>query len=102
MRLEIGKLSGVMVDSVRFCFDLVAEGTHGAGRPAGGRRARRRRARCRDCAEEFDVDDPIVLCPACGSADVDVLSGRELRIKSVEVSTACAPPAAAPTTPESG
>ncbi|SDM82201.1 hydrogenase maturation nickel metallochaperone HypA [Allokutzneria albata] len=101
VRLEIGKLSGVLVDSVRFCFDLVAEGTTVQGarlvidEPAGG-------ARCRDCTEEFDVEDPIVLCPACGSADAEVLSGRELRIKSVEVSSACAPPAGAPTTPEYG
>ena len=101
VRLEIGKLSGVLVDSVRFCFDLVAEGTTVQGarlvidEPAGG-------ARCRDCAEEFHVEDPIVLCPACGGADAEVLSGRELRIKSVEVSSACAPPAGAPTTPEYG
>ncbi len=25
--LEIGRLSGVMADAVRFCFDIVAEGT---------------------------------------------------------------------------
>ncbi|HET9893539.1 MAG TPA: hydrogenase maturation nickel metallochaperone HypA [Streptosporangiaceae bacterium] len=31
VRLEIGALSGVVADSVRFCFDLVAEGTNLAG-----------------------------------------------------------------------
>lgn len=33
VRLEIGALSGVVADSVRFCFDLVTEGTNleGAG-----------------------------------------------------------------------
>jgi hydrogenase nickel incorporation protein HypA/HybF len=95
VRLEIGKLSGVVPDSVRFCFDLVAEGTplHGARleivEPAG-------RGRCRDCAARFDVDDPIVLCPGCDSADVEVLAGRDLRIISVEVTATCAAPAAAP------
>lgn len=97
VRLEIGKLSGVVVDSIRFCFDLVAEGTTVAGarleidEPSG-------HARCRECATEFDVADPIVLCPGCESANVDVLFGRDLRIRSVEVSPACAPPAAARTT----
>ena len=96
VRLSIGRLSGVVVDSVRFCFDLVAEGTSLEGaelevdEPTG-------HCRCVDCAAEFDVDDPIVLCPRCGSADVDVQSGRDLRIVSVEVSTGCATPAAAPT-----
>jgi hydrogenase nickel incorporation protein HypA/HybF len=98
VRLEIGKLSGVVVDSIRFCFDLVAEGTLLQGarleidEPSG-------HAHCRDCPAEFDVDDPLVLCPGCESANVDVRSGRDMRITSVEVRSACAPPAAARTTP---
>jgi hydrogenase nickel incorporation protein HypA/HybF len=96
VRLEIGTLSGVVVDSIRFCFDLVAEGTTLAGarlvvdEPPG-------HARCRSCGHDFDVSDPIVLCPSCDSSNVDVRAGRELRIVSVEVSKACAAPAAAPT-----
>jgi hydrogenase nickel incorporation protein HypA/HybF len=83
VRLEIGKLSGVLPDAVRFCFDLVTEGTTVAGarldidEPAG-------RAACRTCGGEFDIAQPILLCP-CGSADVEVISGGELRIFSVEV-----------------
>jgi hydrogenase nickel incorporation protein HypA/HybF len=42
------------------------------------------RARCRDCGAEFGVEDLLLLC-ACGSADVDLLSGDELAISSVEV-----------------
>jgi hydrogenase nickel incorporation protein HypA/HybF len=98
--VHIGRLSGVVVDSVRFCFDLVADGTPLAGaelvvvEPAG-------HARCRDCSCEFDADDPILLCPGCGSAWVDVLSGREMLIRSVEVRGECAPHVAAVTTPTS-
>jgi hydrogenase nickel incorporation protein HypA/HybF len=82
--LEIGTLSGVLAESVRFCFDLVARGTTVEGarlvitQPPG-------RAACRDCEREFGVDDLIALCP-CGSANVEVLTGRQLRIASVEVS----------------
>jgi hydrogenase nickel incorporation protein HypA/HybF len=106
VRVEIGKLSGVVPDSVLFCFDLVAEGTPVEGArleivELGGQ------ARCRQCGAEFATDDPIVLCPACESAWVDVVAGRDLRILSVrivslEVNTACATPAVAPTTPEPG
>jgi len=83
VRLEIGRLSGVVPDSVRFCFEVLCAGTSLEGarldiaEPPG-------RARCRDCGEEFALDDFILLCP-CGSADVAVLAGRELRITSVEV-----------------
>ena len=85
VRLVIGKLSGVVVDSIRFCFDVVVADTPLAGarleveEPGG-------RARCRDCGVEFASDDPILLCP-CGSADVEVLAGDELLIKAVEVTS---------------
>jgi hydrogenase nickel incorporation protein HypA/HybF len=42
------------------------------------------RSRCRECGSEFEHDDPIASC-RCGSVDLDVLAGRELRIVSVEV-----------------
>jgi hydrogenase nickel incorporation protein HypA/HybF len=81
--LEIGPLSGVVADSVRFCFDLVTVGTplEGAllriGEPAG-------RAHCSECDTHFGVRDLLLLCP-CGSADVRIVSGDELLIKSVKV-----------------
>lgn len=83
VRLEIGVLSGVVPDSVRFCFDLVAEGTSLEGAqleitqpPAA--------CHCRICGSDFEPDGPIVMC-ACGSAEVTVLAGQELKITSVQV-----------------
>jgi len=83
VNLRIGPLSGVLADAVRFCFDVAAAGT-----PLAGARlqieAPEGRGRCRSCQDEFNLNDPILLCP-CGSADVEVLSGRELMLVSVEV-----------------
>jgi hydrogenase nickel incorporation protein HypA/HybF len=83
VRLEIGRLSGVVPDAVRFCFELVTAGTTLDGAvleidEPGGRVA------CRRCGIEFDTDEALALCP-CGSVDVELLRGRELRIRSVEV-----------------
>lgn len=81
--LEIGALSGVVADSVRFCFELVTEGTNLEGarleivEPLA-------MCQCRSCGSEFAPDVPILLCP-CGSADVAVLSGQDLKILSVQV-----------------
>ena len=83
VRLEIGALTGVVADSVRFCFDLVTEGTNLAGasleivEPAAS-------CRCRSCLTVFVPDWPILMC-SCGSADVSVESGADLRILSVKV-----------------
>lgn len=83
VRLEVGRLSGVSADALRFCFELAAADTSVDGatlvidEPAG-------RARCVTCGEEFVVADLILLC-GCGSSDVRVVTGDELRILSVEV-----------------
>lgn len=81
--IEIGKLSAVLPDAVRFCFEVCCEGTLLAGaaldilEPAG-------RARCRACAAEVALDQPFGHC-ACGSSDLDWLSGMELSIREMEV-----------------
>ncbi|RDI61592.1 hydrogenase maturation nickel metallochaperone HypA/HybF [Nocardia pseudobrasiliensis] len=94
--LEIGVLCAVVPEAMSFCFELAAEGTVAEGakleiRIAGGV------AYCRGCGSEFDVHDPILLC-RCGSADVELRSGRQLLIRSMEVSEACAQPVDAVTT----
>lgn len=81
VRLRVGRLTGVVPDAMRFCFELVTAGTplEGAAlhfdRPEG-------RACCRACGAEFALPDCVLLC-RCGSADVEVLAGRELAVASV-------------------
>ena len=83
VQLVIGKLSGVVPDSVRFCFDVCAQGTVLANArldivETPGR------AQCRDCQADVELHDPIALC-VCGSANLQFLAGQELRITEVEV-----------------
>ena len=81
--LEIGRLSAVLPDAVRFCFDLCAEGTPLAGaaleviETAG-------RARCRQCGDDVMLVRAFGQC-ACGGTDLEWLSGEELKIKEVEL-----------------
>lgn len=81
--LEIGKLSAVLPDAVRFCFDLCSAGTPVEGAEleiieAAGQ------ARCRQCGGLVVLHRPLGSC-ACGSTDLEWLSGEELKIKEVEV-----------------
>jgi hydrogenase nickel incorporation protein HypA/HybF len=84
VKLEVGALCAVVPDAMTFCFELAAEGTvaHGASLEVDMRAGE---ARCRSCGQSFELNDLILLCP-CGSADVDVLAGRDLKILSMEVS----------------
>ena len=84
IRLEVGRLSGLVPDTVRFCFAMVAAGTTCEGarleidEPPG-------RAHCRSCGAAFETGEVLPLCDGCGSADIEVEGGRELRIREVEV-----------------
>lgn len=81
--VRVGLLTAVVADSMRFCFDLVTEGTVAQGavleidQPPGA-------GHCRVCHHAFELTDPVLLCP-CGSADVEITSGRELEIISMKV-----------------
>lgn len=83
LTMEIGRLSGVVADAVRFCFDIVSAGTVLEGatltivEPPGV-------GSCRQCGQEFIMEDSFPICP-CGSADVRVTAGTQLKIVSVEV-----------------
>jgi hydrogenase nickel incorporation protein HypA/HybF len=83
VHLTIGRISGILPDAVRFCFDLVAAGTSVEGaklrisEPDG-------RGRCRSCGTESAFDAAPVVCE-CGAADVVVLSGDELTVTAVEL-----------------
>ncbi|HBB33850.1 MAG TPA: hydrogenase maturation nickel metallochaperone HypA [Cyanobacteria bacterium UBA8803] len=83
VKLEIGQLAAVIPDAVRFCFDVCCRGTvlEGASLeiaeiPGLGR--------CRQCGAEVPLDQPFGICE-CGSVELDLISGQELKIKEIEV-----------------
>ncbi len=81
--LEIGKLSAIMPDAIRFCFDICSKDTVLEGafldiREIAGV------GRCDSCHEEFPMDQPFGRCD-CGSAHISCIAGLELNIKEMEV-----------------
>lgn len=81
--LEVGKLTAVLPDALRFCFDLCTEGTAAEGATleiieTPGR------ARCRACGAEVELEQPFGVCN-CGTSDLEWLTGDELRVKELEV-----------------
>jgi hydrogenase nickel incorporation protein HypA/HybF len=83
VRVRVGTLSGVVPDSLAFCFDLATAGTALAGARLDIEETPGRVA-CRTCGSEQELPDALLLC-ACGSADVEVLAGADLRVVSVEL-----------------
>ncbi|QLE39808.1 hydrogenase maturation nickel metallochaperone HypA [Nostoc sp. C052] len=85
--LEIGKLSAIMPDAIQFCFDICTQGTVLEGAkleiveiPG--------LAKCRQCGAEISVDKPFGICN-CGSVQLDLITGEELKIKEIEIEELC-------------
>jgi hydrogenase nickel incorporation protein HypA/HybF len=95
VRLRLGRLAGVVRESLEFAYELVTEGTLLAGStldiedvPVV--------ARCKTCAEDVAIAEVHVLrCPRCGLPTPEILSGRELEIVSLDYDPAPQRPAEA-------
>lgn len=83
VRLDVGRLSGVVPDAMEFCYELLIGGTALEGSTLVIQQTPGS-AHCRSCGQDFALDDLILLCP-CGSAEVALTAGRELRVLSVEL-----------------
>jgi hydrogenase nickel incorporation protein HypA/HybF len=81
--LEIGELSGVMPEALEFCFDVCTTETLLDGAVLAIERVPGR-GRC-GCGAEFPLSAWYNSCPACGGFGVELLSGKELRVKELEV-----------------
>ena len=84
VHLEIGKLSGVEYKLIEFALknlskDSVLDSAEIIiDKPAG-------RARCNECGNKFAMDDFIGYCDACKSFDIEIINGKELRIKNITI-----------------
>lgn len=85
IHLQIGKLSGVVVESLRFALEVSQK--DGILKNADiTMEEMPAKAVCRACRHEFEAEDYFQVCPECGSFEIDLLSGREMYIKSIRIS----------------
>lgn len=84
VRLEIGALAGVEIEAMRFGFDVVTRGTLAEGAELEIIEVEGQ-AWCLPCGKNVNVRQRFDACPDCGSYQLQVTSGEELRIKELEV-----------------
>ena len=82
--VEVGPLSCVEPEALRFGFDAVMRGSVAEGAtldidipPAEGR--------CPLCGEVATMQDRLAACPSCGTSGLEVVRGDELKIRKLEV-----------------
>jgi hydrogenase nickel incorporation protein HypA/HybF len=87
VNLRVGRLRQVVPDSLEFYFEFVARET-----VCEGARLEMEligaRLRCNPCARDWEIEIPAFRCPTCGGSDVEIASGNEFEVESIEVEEA--------------
>lgn len=84
IKLRIGEQSGVVPDSLEFCFSAMISGTALEHAALAIERIPLT-MRCGNCGRESRVDFGAVTCPGCGSGTLTMISGTELEIVEIEL-----------------
>ena len=84
MEIEVGELSGIVMEALEFALESAVRGTllenaerkiiHIPGL-----------VRCTACGHEYEAHDFFTQCPRCGAGPPEIIQGRELRLKSLLV-----------------
>ncbi len=84
VRLEIGALSQVEVEAMRFAFDVVMQDG-----PANGARLdvveTPGQAWCMQCSKPVTIEHRGEPCPDCGSHQLQVTGGDRMRVMDIEI-----------------
>ena len=84
VRVQIGYFRQVVPDALRFSWKMVTTGSALAGSaieidhvPAT--------VACHGCGETSTLDMPVLACAPCGATDVELVSGEEFTLVSIEL-----------------
>ena len=84
VRLRVGKLRQIVPDTLVYCWSLVSEQT-----PLAGSRLEIESVpatiRCLRCGHSQELTEVLLECDACGGSDVEIASGEEFLITSLEL-----------------
>ncbi len=82
--LEIGELSGVVIDALEFCFQAAKKNTLATDaeiviHPIPGQ------GHCTQCETEFPIARWPEPCPSCQGWSVQIIAGRDMKVRSITI-----------------
>ncbi len=84
VRLRVGRLSGVVPESLEFSFNAIVSGT-----PLESALLNIELVptlcQCASCEGSFEASDFVFLCPSCGGSDIKIISGSDLHVVDIEL-----------------
>ncbi|MFM2097257.1 MAG: hypothetical protein RIS70_4381 [Planctomycetota bacterium] len=84
VRVDVGRMAGVVVESLDFCFSTLIATT-----PMSSARLECRtvplRVACETCGGTSECEGDWFVCPGCGSSRTRVVAGMDLRVSEIEL-----------------
>lgn len=84
IELVVGALSGVELDALNFVWEAAVKDTVLAGAELDIDHVSGK-AQCMDCETIFEVENVYDSCPKCASYLKNIIQGKELKVKALEV-----------------
>jgi hydrogenase nickel incorporation protein HypA/HybF len=84
VRLEIGALAAVELEALRFAFDVVKRGSPAEGAELDIEQVPGA-AWCMQCSRNVSIGERTDPCPECGSWQLQVTGGDQMRVKELEL-----------------
>ena len=84
IKLEVGVLSGIEEEALKFAFTALSEGTE-AEKADLVIDTISLKCHCATCNRLFDCDPVAYRCPDCGTPSSELIKGNEMKLVSMEV-----------------
>ncbi len=83
VNVKLGKFTGFSPDSIRFYFETLRQDNCLQEAELNFEEIPII-IKCNNCNIQSKIDEPIMICPECGHPDIELMSGREFYIESIE------------------
>ena len=84
LTIEIGMLSGVVLEALEFALQEAVKNTI-LQNTSIDYQIIEAKAKCNSCGEEYVTEDFFSVCPKCSNPYSDIIEGKELKIKRINV-----------------
>ena len=82
--LKVGRLTGYVPECIRLQFDILSRGTEAVGASLIFHQPPLD-LHCRKCDITYQSESYDLACPCCHTMEIDILSGSELYVESMEI-----------------
>lgn len=84
IKIDIGEMTAVAGECICFYFEIVSKDTIAEGAEIEIKNLPVK-SKCPQCSKIYQVKDLDFTCPDCGSLSLEIVSGKELLVSSIDI-----------------